>query len=79
MATSSAPLTLQTQVEETDKPQTLVLKLNVKNDRRVKWDESVRDSRPNMKTSKKCCVFHKRREFGESDSGMFYIFIYGLP
>eukprot|EP01064_Diplonema_japonicum_P019273 TRINITY_DN2796_c0_g3_i1.p1 TRINITY_DN2796_c0_g3~~TRINITY_DN2796_c0_g3_i1.p1 ORF type:complete len:109 (+),score=10.11 TRINITY_DN2796_c0_g3_i1:43-369(+) len=35
---------------------------------RVKWDASVKDSRPRMKTSKKCCVFHKRREFGESDS-----------
>ena len=36
-------------------------------DRRVSWDAGVVEH-PNQRTSKKCCQFHKKRLFGESDS-----------
>eukprot|EP01061_Rhynchopus_euleeides_P020812 TRINITY_DN33812_c0_g1_i1.p1 TRINITY_DN33812_c0_g1~~TRINITY_DN33812_c0_g1_i1.p1 ORF type:complete len:122 (+),score=27.35 TRINITY_DN33812_c0_g1_i1:41-367(+) len=70
VATSSASTTQTTeQSDPQQQPQQLVLRLHPKKERpRVSWDSSVKDSRSNMKTSKKCCVFHKRREFGESDS-----------
>ena len=35
--------------------------------RRVEWGKDVVDH-PNQRTSKKCCQFHKKRRFGESDS-----------
>ena len=35
--------------------------------RRISWDRNVRDN-PQQLTSKKCCVFHRKRLFGESDS-----------
>eukprot|EP01059_Diplonema_ambulator_P003425 TRINITY_DN13105_c0_g2_i1.p1 TRINITY_DN13105_c0_g2~~TRINITY_DN13105_c0_g2_i1.p1 ORF type:complete len:118 (+),score=45.96 TRINITY_DN13105_c0_g2_i1:47-355(+) len=54
--------------DKEQEPQKLVLRLNAKNENRVKWDASVKDNRSGCKTSKKCCVFHKKKEFGESDS-----------
>jgi protein phosphatase 1 regulatory subunit 11 len=36
-------------------------------DRRVVWDPSVVEHK-NQRTSKKCCQFHRKRLFGESDS-----------
>eukprot|EP01063_Lacrimia_lanifica_P026086 TRINITY_DN3458_c0_g2_i1.p1 TRINITY_DN3458_c0_g2~~TRINITY_DN3458_c0_g2_i1.p1 ORF type:complete len:105 (+),score=30.99 TRINITY_DN3458_c0_g2_i1:70-384(+) len=69
---SSTNPTQATQVETScteAAPQNLVLRLKPQKERpRVTWDANVKDSRPNMKTSKKCCVFHKPRPFGESDS-----------
>lgn len=35
--------------------------------RHVTWEGEVRDNK-GQRTSKKCCVFHKKRLFGESDS-----------
>ena len=34
---------------------------------RVTWEPNVREN-PEQRVSKKCCVFHKKRAFGESDS-----------
>ena len=38
-----------------------------KKERNVKWTNDVKDN-DNQKTSKKCCIFHRKKEFGESDS-----------
>ncbi|KAJ9465591.1 hypothetical protein DIPPA_12952 [Diplonema papillatum] len=57
--------------DEESKSEKVVLRLKARqNDenRRVTWDAEVKDSRKAMKTSKKCCIFHKKKEFGESDS-----------
>jgi protein phosphatase 1 regulatory subunit 11 len=35
--------------------------------RHVTWDGEVKENK-NQRTSKKCCVFHKKRLFGESDT-----------
>ena len=69
---STAPTQVESQSSPPAEPEQLVLRLGPHKEKgpRVKWDASVKDSRPTMKTSKKCCVFHKRKEFGESDSGM---------
>ncbi|EPT27179.1 protein phosphatase inhibitor protein [Toxoplasma gondii ME49] len=38
-------------------------------ERRVSWDKAAIDNENmNKKKSKKCCIFHKRRDFGESSS-----------
>lgn len=35
----------------------------------ITWDKDVIDNEHmNKKSSKKCCIFHKARSFGESDS-----------
>ncbi|KAL0487367.1 ppp1r11 [Acrasis kona] len=35
----------------------------------VKWTEDTEDNEfKKMRTSKKCCIFHKKRRFDESDS-----------
>eukprot|EP01012_Entosiphon_sulcatum_P038093 TRINITY_DN49196_c0_g1_i1.p1 TRINITY_DN49196_c0_g1~~TRINITY_DN49196_c0_g1_i1.p1 ORF type:complete len:105 (-),score=21.02 TRINITY_DN49196_c0_g1_i1:10-285(-) len=49
------------------KEKQVVLKLRKQN-RNVKWHQNVKDPNPNQKTSKICCVFHRRRSFGESDT-----------
>uniref|UniRef100_A0A0G4IF07 Protein phosphatase inhibitor n=1 Tax=Chromera velia CCMP2878 TaxID=1169474 RepID=A0A0G4IF07_9ALVE len=39
------------------------------NENRVSWDETAVDNEfMNKKKSKKCCIFHKKRAFGESSS-----------
>lgn len=35
---------------------------------RVTWDTSVVEPPANQRTSKSCCIYHKPRAFGESDS-----------
>lgn len=35
--------------------------------RRVTWEGGIKENK-NQRTSKKCCVFHKKRLFGESDT-----------
>ena len=47
----------------------LVLRLAAPEDRRVHFSEDVVDNEHmGKKKSKKCCVFHKRRRFDESDT-----------
>eukprot|EP00906_Rhabdomonas_costata_P035088 RCo049320 len=68
-ATGVATVTTTTTVEAVPPPVvTKKLSLKKKKSDRVKWDSSVKDPNPNQRTSKRCCVFHRRREFGESDT-----------
>ncbi|KAL5369291.1 hypothetical protein CPHLJ_4g3940 [Cryptosporidium parvum] len=44
-------------------------KIHRKSTNSVTWDESAIDNEMmNKKKSKKCCIFHKKRNFGESSS-----------
>ncbi|KAH8583273.1 uncharacterized protein ELE39_003479 [Cryptosporidium sp. chipmunk genotype I] len=44
-------------------------KIHRKSTNTVTWDESAVDNEMmNKKRSKKCCIFHKRKNFGESSS-----------
>ena len=46
-----------------------VLRLRLDPRPHVKWDEDVVDNEHmNKKSSKRCCIFHKKRAFGESSS-----------
>eukprot|EP00760_Papus_ankaliazontas_P034098 PhM_4_TR6970/c0_g1_i1/m.70778/K17553/PPP1R11; protein phosphatase 1 regulatory subunit 11 len=36
-------------------------------ERRVSWEEGIPENK-DQRTSKKCCVFHRHRMFGESDT-----------
>mmetsp|Transcript_7802 Transcript_7802/g.6973 ORF Transcript_7802/g.6973 Transcript_7802/m.6973 type:complete len:102 (+) Transcript_7802:37-342(+) len=46
----------------------LLLKLKQKK-KNIQWSNNVIDNEfMNKKTSKKCCIYHKRKQFGESDS-----------
>jgi len=46
-----------------------VLRLRLHPRPHVKWDEKVIDNEHmNKKSSKRCCIFHKKRAFGESSS-----------
>mmetsp|Transcript_27619 Transcript_27619/g.61681 ORF Transcript_27619/g.61681 Transcript_27619/m.61681 type:complete len:100 (+) Transcript_27619:368-667(+) len=79
---SGSSETLTTTETETSGRQGLVLKLKVKpkpsaqsaveqqgGQQGVTWDEGVVDNEfMNKKSSKQCCIFHKPRQFGESDS-----------
>mmetsp|Transcript_15360 Transcript_15360/g.23123 ORF Transcript_15360/g.23123 Transcript_15360/m.23123 type:complete len:106 (-) Transcript_15360:112-429(-) len=51
---------------ETEQKQRLVLRLREK---KVTWDEEVvNNEHLGRKSSKRCCIFHKQKRFGESDS-----------
>jgi protein phosphatase 1 regulatory subunit 11 len=64
----------KTRTEEEERPPTRVLMLRLKREedelkkrQRIQWDSNVVEH-PNQKSSKKCCQFHRKRLFGESDS-----------
>ncbi|XP_062499412.1 E3 ubiquitin-protein ligase PPP1R11-like [Corticium candelabrum] len=59
-----------TVVEEPSQSQTLVLKLKKpKSQKKVEWDSNAVDNEHmGKKKSKCCCIYHKQRGFGESDS-----------
>eukprot|EP01035_Chromulina_nebulosa_P018100 gene18100-23751_t len=59
-------LTVNNNTSENNK--VLLLKLKQKK-KSIQWSKTVVDNEfMNKKTSKKCCIFHKRKAFGESDS-----------
>lgn len=46
-----------------------VLRLTLAARQSVHWDENVQDNEGmGRKSSKRCCIFHKQREFGESST-----------
>ena len=46
-----------------------ILRLTLRARPTVRWDENVEDNEGmGRKSSKRCCIFHKQREFGESSS-----------
>eukprot|EP00567_Pseudictyota_dubia_P004708 CAMPEP_0197446800 /NCGR_PEP_ID=MMETSP1175-20131217/11656_1 /TAXON_ID=1003142 /ORGANISM="Triceratium dubium, Strain CCMP147" /LENGTH=159 /DNA_ID=CAMNT_0042977963 /DNA_START=43 /DNA_END=522 /DNA_ORIENTATION=- len=46
-----------------------VLRLTLRPPQRVTWDENVEDNEGlGRKSSKRCCIFHKQRPFGESST-----------
>ena len=54
---------------ETDQSQPEVLHLTLRGRNNVRWDESVVDNEGlGRKSSKRCCIFHKQRAFGESST-----------
>ncbi|KAG5185445.1 phosphatase inhibitor-domain-containing protein [Tribonema minus] len=59
--------TLQAPAEAKATTTTLTLRLQAR--KAVQWDEEVVDNEnAGRKSSKRCCIFHKQRKFGESDS-----------
>lgn len=47
----------------------LVLKLKEKKSPTIRWsDDTVDNEHLGRKSSKRCCIFHKNKVFGESDS-----------
>mmetsp|Transcript_10625 Transcript_10625/g.12902 ORF Transcript_10625/g.12902 Transcript_10625/m.12902 type:complete len:91 (+) Transcript_10625:158-430(+) len=59
----------------TETAPTLILRLRPKveekhdNEQHITWEKDVIDNEHmGKKSSKKCCIFHKARAFGESDS-----------
>uniref|UniRef100_A0A7S3P7B7 Type 1 phosphatases regulator n=1 Tax=Amphora coffeiformis TaxID=265554 RepID=A0A7S3P7B7_9STRA len=56
-------------VTETQQSQPEVLRLTLRGRNNVQWDEAVVDNEGmGRKSSKRCCIFHKRRAFGESST-----------
>lgn len=46
-----------------------VLRLTLRAPARVRWEEGIVDNEGmGRKSSKRCCIFHKQRDFGESSS-----------
>lgn len=67
LSSSTASITLTETVEES-KPKTLILKLKNKSPQ-VTWSqETINNEFMRKKSSKRCCIFHKTKKFGESDS-----------
>ena len=72
---STSTLVLTKKKKEEPKTRTLTLKLGKKEkaktdpSRRVKWTEDTIDNENlGRKKSKKCCIFHKKRAWDQSDS-----------
>lgn len=65
VATATATLTITENEEREDEMLTLTLRARPT----VRWDESVVDNEGmGRKSSKRCCIFHKQRAFGESST-----------
>eukprot|EP00568_Trieres_chinensis_P001348 CAMPEP_0183291300 /NCGR_PEP_ID=MMETSP0160_2-20130417/768_1 /TAXON_ID=2839 ORGANISM="Odontella Sinensis, Strain Grunow 1884" /NCGR_SAMPLE_ID=MMETSP0160_2 /ASSEMBLY_ACC=CAM_ASM_000250 /LENGTH=116 /DNA_ID=CAMNT_0025452091 /DNA_START=135 /DNA_END=485 /DNA_ORIENTATION=+ len=64
MATATMTMTETRTREQED-----VLRLTLRPPQRVTWDENVEDNEGlGRKSSKRCCIFHKQRPFGESST-----------
>lgn len=62
--TETVAETTQTETEQTE-----VLQLTLRAPPSVRWDESIVDNEGlGRKSSKRCCIFHKQRDFGESST-----------
>lgn len=58
-----------TQTQQVAQPHVLRLKAGTSNRRGVQWAANTVDNEHlGRKSSKKCCIFHKAKAFGESDS-----------
>lgn len=65
--TGTVTTTITTTETSTSEPEVLRLTLRGRNN--VRWDESVVDNEGlGRKSSKRCCIFHKPRAFGESST-----------
>mmetsp|Transcript_10829 Transcript_10829/g.14065 ORF Transcript_10829/g.14065 Transcript_10829/m.14065 type:complete len:132 (+) Transcript_10829:183-578(+) len=65
--TAENTVTLLHEEKKDAKEEKLVLQLEPR--KHIKWDESVVDNEHmGKKSSKRCCIFHKRRQFGESST-----------
>eukprot|EP00533_Pseudo-nitzschia_delicatissima_P015302 CAMPEP_0197274380 /NCGR_PEP_ID=MMETSP1432-20130617/12596_1 /TAXON_ID=44447 /ORGANISM="Pseudo-nitzschia delicatissima, Strain UNC1205" /LENGTH=138 /DNA_ID=CAMNT_0042740165 /DNA_START=136 /DNA_END=552 /DNA_ORIENTATION=+ len=69
-AASSASATMtMTMAPQTQTQDDGVLRLTLQDRAGVRWDESVVDNEGmGRKSSKRCCIFHKPRAFGESST-----------
>jgi len=68
-AAATMTVTVNPQRTETDTGQGDVLRLTLTNRPGVTWDENVVDNEGmGRKSSKRCCIFHKQRAFGESST-----------
>jgi protein phosphatase 1 regulatory subunit 11 len=67
-AAATATITI-TEEEEQGSYAPEVLTLTLRPRPAVRWDENVIDNEGmSRKSSKRCCIFHKQREFGESST-----------
>jgi protein phosphatase 1 regulatory subunit 11 len=68
-ASSGGATTTITTTNEESTAQPEVLHLTLRGRSNVRWDESVVDNEGlGRKSSKRCCIFHKQRKFGESST-----------
>ena len=68
-ASATIVLTRQQHSESSVNLQEPVLRLQLRPRSNVTWDQSVVDNEGmGRKSSKRCCIFHKVREFGESST-----------
>lgn len=66
-ATATATATMTTTGTARGQPE--VLRLTLRGRSNVRWDESVVDNEGmGRRSSKRCCIFHKQRAFGESST-----------
>jgi protein phosphatase 1 regulatory subunit 11 len=65
----SATVTVTETAAGTTTNQNEVLRLTLVARPTVRWDENVQDNEGlGRKSSKRCCIFHKQRDFGESST-----------
>eukprot|EP01039_Chlorochromonas_danica_P006670 gene6670-7370_t len=69
LSSGTLTLTEQQQQQQQNKEKVLVLKLREKAKGKLKWAEGTVDNEHmGKKSSKRCCIYHKNRQFAESDS-----------
>mmetsp|Transcript_8474 Transcript_8474/g.9866 ORF Transcript_8474/g.9866 Transcript_8474/m.9866 type:complete len:150 (+) Transcript_8474:83-532(+) len=67
--TASATMTMTTDESNAESNNEEVLRLTLRSRPNVTWDENVVDNEGlGRKSSKRCCIFHKQRAFGESST-----------
>lgn len=69
-AATTVTETSTTEILDGNKSKILVLKLkDQKTAQNIRWSEDVVDNeKQGKKSSKRCCIFHKKKSFAESDS-----------
>jgi protein phosphatase 1 regulatory subunit 11 len=66
---SSATTTITTNENEGKQSKILILKLREKQSKSITWTSDTIDNEfLDTKSSKRCCIYHKSKKFGESDS-----------
>merc|ERR1712194_324714 len=67
--TASATMTMTTWESNAESHGEEVLRLTLRSRPNVTWDENVVDNEGlGRKSSKRCCIFHKQKAFGESST-----------
>lgn len=69
MESSSTVTSTMVAQQSPNESRLLILKIREAEKKKIRWtNDTVDNETLGKKSSKRCCIYHKRKEFGESDS-----------